>query len=95
MHNIYLVISSMRFYGCYEKNILPANLTADRCVGNPETPDASIPTDYRHFAVDDLRDILYVCDVHPTRQGAPMFCFSSDFYVYETPTWLGTGSCSV
>ena len=82
-----LSFQSMRFYGCFDKDIVDANFTTDRCDGNPSTRDASTVEEYRHFAIDDLRDILYICDVNPSKEG--MFCFSSDNIIYETPTWLG------
>lgn len=89
-----LVLSwfSFKFFGCYDKNLSPEfifNATLPNFVcGIPGhvTVDASSATEYRHFAVDEDRDIAYFCDRNPRKKG--MYCYSSDNVLF-IDTWFG------
>ena len=57
---------------------------------DPPTLDAG-SKQYRHFAIDDLRDIVYYCDVNPIQDGT--FCFSNNHVVFghtwtELPSYI-------
>ena len=62
---------SVRFYGC-----LPRGHTPDVTLcAAAATVDSTDPTAYRHFAVDDLHDVVYFCDRSP--YSGRMHCYSS------------------
>ncbi len=64
----------IQFLGCRPKTYV-AN--SGVCSGLSPPVDASSPEKYRHFAVDQGRDIVYFCDVDPKDQRAGLKCFAS------------------
>ncbi len=74
---------SVQFYGCYPRGVLP-NLA--NCAPVPSTIDAQDATMYRHYAIDDDKDIVYFCDRNPYVEG--MFCYSMD-QKNAAGTWRG------
>ena len=54
-----------------------AGITVDESLCFPPTTvDSADPAAYRHFAVDDVSDTVYFCDLNPYRDG--MFCYCSN-----------------
>ncbi len=85
---------SITFFGC-----LPRGQSSDpatECLASP-TMDSTDVTHYRHFAVDDDADVVYLCDLQPYRQEtdqagreAAMACFA---LVKEGGKRKWTGMC--
>ena len=71
----------MKFYGC--KTVQEPE--ASTCIED-KTRDATKAEDYRHFAVDDVSDTVYFCDLNPYREG--MFCYCSNRKDNKN-TWIG------
>ena len=64
----------MKFFGCFarESTFAEPDYSATTIVSN----DPSDTENYRHFAVDQDHNVLYLCDRNPYVSG--MFCYSSD-----------------
>lgn len=73
----------MTWKGCFPPNYV-ANISL--CQAD-ETIHADDPKKYRHFAVDDLKEIIYFCDRNLYGEG--MSCFANNREVDEGNTWIG------
>ena len=73
----------MQWFGCLPKGV---SLDVSQCLPDV-TIDSSDVTKYRHFAVDDLNEVVYFCDVSPyIHEG--MLCYFSAFKDGQN-TWTG------
>ena len=72
------------FHGCYEDSTIPLEECPSDPV-HPVTPDASAEIEYRHFALDDHRDIVYACDRRPDNN--QMHCMATD--PTRPNSWMG------
>eukprot|EP00094_Tigriopus_californicus_P011496 TCALIF_11101-PA protein Name:"Protein of unknown function" AED:0.09 eAED:0.09 QI:0/0.77/0.73/0.95/0.48/0.58/46/1495/2737 len=84
-----LAINGVSFFGCLPSETKPE---LSECVSKRETIDSSDTDQYRHFAVDNLRDQLFFCDTNPRINGTA--CFSvmsidSDIQFTRTVNDLG------
>ena len=70
-----------KFFGCFARE---ATFVAPTCAAT--TIKSWEKEDYRHFAVDDIHNVVYFCDRNPYISG--MFCYSS--HLTNSPgTWRG------
>ncbi len=86
-----LAVNRVAFEGCRP----PDWSGRSDCSALPAADDASSDVEYRHFAVDDVADVVYFCDVAPTGVGGVgvrggLRCFASDRKKPE-PNFSGGG----
>lgn len=79
-HFVYF-LNSVMFRGCYE--VSNPSFTCPNVAEHPVTPDANV--EFRHFAIDDHRDIVYACDRR--QDNNQMRCMASDGT--RPNSWLG------
>ncbi len=77
----------MTFKGCFPYDYDP-DVLESRC-GEDKTVDSTDVKRYRHFAVDDKNDIIYVCDAVPTRPVSELACYSNNRADGSGRTWFG------
>jgi len=80
--------SRVKFQGCYPDGFSESDPTL--ACGAGDTLAANDGSRYRHFAVDDINDVVYFCDQSPNDRRPKLHCFANNRgYGVNGYQWMG------